>query len=158
MRVRLSEVEAEPIFNEIYDFWKNIGAGRDAVSLDQLYERGIPRRSADAYLWKLDPNASFTPVQISELERQVDAIKGDAYPQALKDAVADLLDKLRQKQFHANIKAKAKNQALRNSYESKTGQSAAPGNGPANLIRKFANMEVPTAVGGRRSQKTRRLK
>jgi hypothetical protein len=55
-----------------------------------------------------------------------------------------------------NIDKKAKNQALRNVYEKATGKSAAPGHGPANLIRSFAGITSPKgAEGGKR--KTRRL-
>ena len=54
------------------------------------------------------------------------------------------------------IAKKAKNQAIRNVYEKATGQSAAPGHGPANLIRSFAGITLPKgAQGGKR--KTRRL-
>jgi hypothetical protein len=54
------------------------------------------------------------------------------------------------------LNSKAKNQALRNVYESTTGKSATPGNGPANLIRSYAGIKVPRgAEGGRR---TRRIK
>jgi hypothetical protein len=55
-----------------------------------------------------------------------------------------------------NFKSKARNQALRNVYESKTGTPANPGAGPANLIRSFAGIKVPRgAEGGKR--KSRRL-
>ena len=49
------------------------------------------------------------------------------------------------------INSKAKNQALRNVYESKTGQDSRPGVGPLNTIRSFAGIKVPKgAEGGRR--------
>ena len=49
------------------------------------------------------------------------------------------------------INSKAKNQALRNVYESKTSQDSKPGVGPLNTIRSFAGMKVPKgAEGGRR--------
>jgi len=52
------------------------------------------------------------------------------------------------------IKDKAINQALRAIIESKTKQSAGPGLGAANLIRKFAGIKVPKgAEGGRRKYK-----
>lgn len=58
-----------------------------------------------------------------------------------------------------DLNSKAKNQALRNVYESKTGHSANPGQGPANLIRSFAGIRVPKgAEGGKRSRKLRKNK
>ena len=57
------------------------------------------------------------------------------------------------------LNSKAKNQALRNVYETKTGQSANPGQGPANSIRGFAGIRVPKgAEGGKRSRKLRKNK
>ena len=49
---------------------------------------------------------------------------------------------------------KAKNQALRNVYEKGTGTSATPGEGSANIIRRFIGMSAPKgAMGGRRTSK-----
>ena len=49
------------------------------------------------------------------------------------------------------INSKAINQALRNVYESKTGQDSRPGFGALNTIRSFAGIKVPKgAEGGRR--------
>ena len=56
-----------------------------------------------------------------------------------------------------NLNSKAKNQAIRNVYENKTGQSTKPGNGPANLIRSYAGIKVPKGAEGG-SRKTRRLR
>jgi hypothetical protein len=56
-----------------------------------------------------------------------------------------------------NLNSKAKNQAIRNVYEKKTGQSAKSGNGPANLIRSYAGIKVPKGAEGG-SRKTRRLR
>jgi hypothetical protein len=39
---------------------------------------------------------------------------------------------------------KVKNRTLRKIYENRTGQSAYPGHGPANLIRKYAGISNPT--------------
>ena len=58
-----------------------------------------------------------------------------------------------------DLNSMAKNQALRNVYETKTGQSATPGEGPANLIRSFAGIRVPKgAKGGKRTRKSRKNK
>ena len=57
-----------------------------------------------------------------------------------------------------DVSSKARNQALRNVYEKGTGTPAGPGSGPANLIRKYANIRVPKgAKGGSRRRKTRKL-
>jgi hypothetical protein len=57
------------------------------------------------------------------------------------------------------INSMAKNAAVREIYENKTGTSAAPGNGPANLIRKYAGIELPKGSRGgmrKHSRHTRR--
>ena len=48
------------------------------------------------------------------------------------------------------VKKKAVEQAFRDVYETKTGQSATPGTGPADYIRGFAGMDVPRRSGTRR--------
>ncbi len=56
------------------------------------------------------------------------------------------------------INSKARNQALRNVYETITGESATPGLGPANVIRSFADIKVPKgAQGGFKKRKTQKL-
>lgn len=56
------------------------------------------------------------------------------------------------------INQKARNQALRNVYEKTTGESAAPGSAPANLIRSFMGIKVPKgAQGGGKKRTTRKL-
>jgi len=57
----------------------------------------------------------------------------------------------------SNVTKKGTNQAIRNVYESKTGQNATPGTGPANLIRLFAGVSAPKGSKGG-SRKTRRLR
>ena len=156
MPFRISSEDAEPIFDQIYGFWEDIAANEGAFSLNDLYLRGLPRRSADAYLWTLDTKQNFTAAELSELERQVDLINADGYPQVLKDAVSELLVKLRKAKFNANIKSKATNQAIRNVYETKTNQGAAPGEGPANIIRKFGKINIPR--GSRKMRKTRKTR
>ena len=48
------------------------------------------------------------------------------------------------------MKNKAVEQAVRDVYETKTGQSAMPGTGPADYIRGFAGINVPKKSGTRR--------
>lgn len=55
------------------------------------------------------------------------------------------------------INSKAKNLAVRNVYENKTGKSGEPGHGPANLIREMAGIKVPKGAKGG-SKKTRKAK
>jgi hypothetical protein len=58
-----------------------------------------------------------------------------------------------------NLNSKAKNQAIRNVYETFTGRNSTPGEGPANIIRGFAGIRVPKgAEGGYSRRKTRRRK
>jgi hypothetical protein len=61
------------------------------------------------------------------------------------------------------LNTKFRNRAVRNDYEKYTGQSAEQGTGPANLIRRFADIKVPTGVQGgtrknKKSKNTRRKK
>jgi hypothetical protein len=52
------------------------------------------------------------------------------------------------------ISSKARNSTFRKIYENKTSQTAAPGRGPADIIRKFAGINVPKgAQGGKRTTK-----
>ena len=53
------------------------------------------------------------------------------------------------------VEKKGTDQAIRDVYEKKTGQSAAPGTGPADLIRKFVGVQPRKGTGRR---KTRRRK
>lgn len=53
----------------------------------------------------------------------------------------------------AVIQKKAIEQASRDVYETKTGQSAMPGTGPLDLIRKFADTTVPKQSSGTRRRK-----
>lgn len=55
-----------------------------------------------------------------------------------------------------DVLSKARDQAVRNVYEKATGMSAAPGTGPANLIRAFASIKVPKGAEGGRRRKTQR--
>ena len=55
-----------------------------------------------------------------------------------------------------DVLSKARDQAVRNIYEKATGESAAPGTGPANLIRAFAGIKVPKGAEGGHRRKTYR--
>ena len=59
-----------------------------------------------------------------------------------------------QKSVRNATENRARNQALRNVYESRTNTSASPGEGPANIIRGFLGMKTPKgAMGGRRNKR-----
>jgi hypothetical protein len=136
-------------------------SGDEAVdSLDELYQMGMPRRVADAFLWELTNKNTFTDAEIGELEKDVKVVRGDRYPRDIKDAVSSLLDLLKNNatyKLNMATGSRAKNQAIRNVCESRTGQGAAPGQGPANLIRRFAGVKVPKgSEGDRRSRKEKK--
>jgi len=160
MSLTLNEDAIEPIHVKIYLFWESISDEEGLDSLEELYEAGIQKRPADEFLWDLgmNPKNTFTRAEISEIQRQAEIIHTADYPQAVKEAVSELVSLVRKSQFNRNINSKSKNQALRNVYESKTGTSAKPGNGPANIIRNMAGVKVSKgAHGGRQSRKTRKL-
>jgi hypothetical protein len=55
------------------------------------------------------------------------------------------------------IRSKGRNQAVRNVYERRTGRSAAPGAGPANIIRSFGGIYTPKGSwGGTRSKRSKK--
>ena len=150
--------EFHEIYDEIYAFWEDLSEGDGFNTLTELYNRGVIRRDADEYLFNLIQRKNkFTTNEVDELEIQVDIVNASPYPQQLKNAMSRLL--LMVTKIRRNINSKAKNQALRNVYESKTRKNAAPGTGPANLIRNFAGIKVPKgAEGGKRSRKRRKAK
>ena len=175
MSVTLRGREYENIYHQLSGYWNNLMGQHGQRNLEGLYQMGVPRRSADTYLWDLDAKCSdmleregfrvtFTYGEIDELERQLKLIEADSYGQELKDAVDALLTLLKNdanyRRYKINIASKSKgmNQAVRNVFETKTGQSAGPGS-PANLIRGFAGIKVPKgAEGGKRSRKARKTK
>ena len=157
MSVSVKGDEYEEAHDQIYGFWEEAAMNDGANSLEKLYMAGHPRRAQDEYLWELSTGKkTFTYAEIDEMERQLKLIEENSYPQAVKGAVATLLRLLKNNRA---LNSRAKNQALRNVYESRTGQGAAPGQGPANLIRKFAGIRVPKgAEGGKRSRKMRKTR
>ena len=156
MSISVKGDEYDAIRNEIYGFWNEDAMDDGANSLEKLYMAGHPQRDEDEYLWELTKGKkTFTYAEIDELERQVNLIKADTYPREVKDAVSKLLVLV--KRLPTTMNSKGRNQAIRNIYEDRTGQGAAPGQGPANLIRRFAGIEVPKgAEGGKRSRKLRK--
>jgi len=158
MIVSVKGDEYDAIRSQIYELWNEDAMADGANSLEKLYMAGHPQRDEDEYLWKLTKGKkTFTHAEIDELERQVNLIQGDTYPREVKDAVSKLLDLVKKEILPTTMNSKGRNQALRNAYEIRTGQGAAPGQGPANLIRRFAGIEVPKgSEGGKRSRKLRK--
>jgi hypothetical protein len=56
------------------------------------------------------------------------------------------------------IGKQATRQAIDEVYEGKTGQSAAPGTGPADLIRGFVGVQPPKTAKGRKTRRNKRSK
>jgi len=66
-------------------------------SLEELYETGAPERPADEYLWDLagkqGTNIKFSAPEFNELKEQNELIQAADYPQYLKDAITELLNR-----------------------------------------------------------------
>jgi len=146
-----------------FEYWAN---NESADSLDDLYALGMPIRPADHYLWNLDNklgrrNFRFTMQEIKELEQNNVILQGSAYPLVLKHSMTNLLSKF---SIITATNSRAKNLAVRNVYETRTGLGAQPGAGPANLIRAYAGIKVPRGAEGgsrkknRKAKKTRKVK
>jgi len=103
---------------------------------------------------------TFDMYEIDELKKMLPAIMAHDYPESLKTALFRLLRVLQAEkkvQFNSAMKSRARNQALRNVYERRTGQSSELGNGPLNTIRAYAGIRPPRgARGGRRTRKAKR--
>ncbi len=164
MSITLQGREYEEIHDQIYGYWEDLAGDDGADSLEELYERGVPRRDEDEFLWDLAMNNKhiYTRDEIDELERNVNLVKNNDYPDDLKKAVSDLLNLLKNDvkyKFKNVINAKAKNAYVRRAYEIRTGHGAAPGQGPANRIRNFLGVHPPKgAEGGKRSRKARKTR
>ena len=66
--------------------------------------------------------------------------------------------KLRTDKVGEAIGTKATRQAVDDVYEANTGQSAAPGTGPADLIRGFVGVQPPKTAKGRKTRRNKRSK
>jgi hypothetical protein len=66
--------------------------------------------------------------------------------------------KLRTEALSKAIGSKATRQAIDEVYEANTGQSAAPGTGPADLIRGFVGVQPPKTAKGRKTRRNKRSK
>lgn len=118
------------------------------------------------YLWYLTTKFYSTPsdyyitfdmYEIDELKEKLPAIMAHNYPRYLKTALLGLLRVLeseKRMKFKSVMNSRGRNQALRNMYERRTGQSSELGNGPLNIIRAYAGIRPPRgARGGRRTRK-----
>jgi len=66
--------------------------------------------------------------------------------------------KLRTEALSKAIGKQATRQAVDDIYEANTGQSAAPGTGPADLIRGFVGVQPPKTAKGRKTRRNKRSK
>ncbi len=153
----------EKIYYKIYGFFENLSGGQGFRTLDELYTRpGLIERPADRYLWNLHlalerGKKTFTIPEINELDRQVRIINTSLYPESLQNAILTLLQMLTK--VHRTVRRKIRNASVRSIYEKRTGQSAAPGTGPASLIQEFIGVKPPKrAEGGKRSRKRSKTK
>jgi len=89
---------------------------------------------------------------------RIDSVKGILeIDKGLVGKTMPITRSILKKTLSSVINSKARNYELRRAYENITGQSAKPGNGPANLIREYAGVKVPKGAQGG-SKKTRRNK
>ena len=122
--------------------------------------------SGDKVSWEISNNI-FTgtvikcyesPGTIPECNVRIDSVKGILeIDKGLVGTTMPISRSKLKKTLPSVINSKARNYELRRAYENITGQSAKPGNGPANLIREYAGVKVPKGAQGG-SKKTRRNK
>jgi hypothetical protein len=173
VRIQPDNLPFFQVIDQVHRYFEGAVNGR-ANSLDQLYVLGMARLPADEYLWKFTDKL-LSPVfdldEINKLREENEKIQGAAYPLNLKMAFRSFLEELQrifaeqriQKISNSTLK-QSQNQAIRNVYELKTGQSAQPGHGPANSMRKFLGIQPPKGSQGgsrkklRKVKKTRKLK
>jgi len=162
MSVTLTQTEFQgTIEDHILAYWEEKLLDNGYNTLEEMYADGIRPREADKYLLALgDHGPTFTYAEIDELKNQLSIIDAYNYPDDLKEATVKLYAILKDKyKISKLMNSKGKNQAIRGLYERTTGESGAPGHGPANLIRQFSGIKVPKrAEGGKRSRKTRKLR
>jgi hypothetical protein len=149
------------IIEGVYSYFEPAVQRCGSTRLDHLYcAGGLVERPADKFLWKL-ANMLYSPEGVTFTVKDMEKLKEkkaiiDAnYPRDLKDAISKLYERFK---LELGVHAKAKNQALRNVIETKTPLDSAPGHGPANLVREYADIKVPKKAGGSRKskRKTRR--
>ena len=123
--------------------------------------------SGDKVSWEISNN-TFTGTVIKCYESRgtipescvvrIDSVKGILeIDKGLVGKTMPITRSILKKTLSSVINSKARNYELRRAYENITGQSAKPGNGPANLIREYAGVKVPKGAQGG-SKKTRRNK
>lgn len=91
---------------------------------------------------------------------RIDSVKGILeIDKGLVGKTMPITRSILKKTLSSVINSKARNYELRRAYENITGQSAKPGNGPANLIREYAGVKVPKgAQGGSKKKRKARTK
>ena len=118
MPVTLNKADATPILRTLDSYFKNMIADLpDAKSASDLYEKGVPERSADNFLWNLDTEKfTYTESDVSEIKDYVKLIKSDTtmggYPQEIKDAADELLNLIKPK-MHGGRKRRTRKHKAR---------------------------------------------
>jgi hypothetical protein len=123
--------------------------------------------SGDKVSWEISNN-TFTGTVIKCYESRgtipescvvrIDSVKGILeIDKGLVGKTMPITRSILKKTLSSVINSKARNYELRRAYENITGQSAKPGNGPANLIREYAGVKVPKGAQGG-SKKTRKAR
>jgi hypothetical protein len=125
--------------------------------------------SGDKVSWEISNN-TFTGTVIKCYESRgtipescvvrIDSVKGILeIDKGLVGKTMPITRSILKKTLSSVINSKARNYELRRAYENITGQSAKPGNGPANLIREYAGVKVPKgAQGGSKKKRKARTK
>ena len=118
--------------------------------------------SGDKVSWEISNNI-FTGTVIQCYEScvvRIDSVKGILeIDKGLVGKTMPISRSILKKTLSSVINSKARNYELRRAYENITGQSAKPGNGPANLIREYAGVKVPKgARGGSKKKRKARTK
>jgi hypothetical protein len=173
MSVRLlyDGADADEPRGALSDYFEELFSEQGYDNLQEFYDNEDARMPELDYLWSLttkffsspyDYYITFAMYEIDELKERLPAIMAHDYPQSLKTALLRLLTVLeaeKRVKFNTVMKSRGRNQALRNMYERRTGQSSELGNGPLNTIRAYAGIRPPRgARGGRRTKKNKRSK
>ena len=173
MSVRLlyDGADADEPRGALSDYFEELFSEQGYDNLQEFYDNEDARMPELDYLWSLttkffsspyDYYITFAMYEIDELREKLPIIMAYDYPQSLKTALSRLLRVLeaeKRGQFKAVMNSRGRNQALRNIYERRTGQSSELGNGPLNTIRAYAGIRPPRgARGGKRTRKAKRTK
>jgi hypothetical protein len=171
VRLLYDGADADEPRGALADYFEELFSEQGYQNLQEYEDNEDAEMPELDYLWYLakkfystpyDYYITFDMYEIDELKKMLPAIMAHHYPQSLKIALSRLLRVLeaeKKMKFKAVMNSRGRNQALRNIYERRTGQSSELGNGPLNTIRAYAGIRPPRgARGGRRTRKAKRSK